>query len=83
MSGQSRATISIRASVMPRFRLDEPPQQSARLDSFGLLSNAPSLRVHLVDAPQQLPRPDADDHPGGGAEASSAEIPRLVLIVPD
>lgn len=73
-----RATVAIRASVMPRFSLREGPQPASAADQLVVASNAPSLRIRLV----------ADAGPAGleaarSGSAPAAGRPRLLLIVPD
>ena len=73
IAAQSRATITIRATVAPRFTVGFRPTQPDVGPAI-LASNAPSLRVSVVSAP----------NPGGAIERGSASLrPKLVLIVPD
>lgn len=69
---RARATISIRASVMPRFEVQG--RSGDRSDSPILLrSNAPSLRVQVVGVPR-------GDPPATDRKANAAT---MLLIVPD
>ena len=70
---QSRASISIQASVMPTFKL------SGASSAPRLSSNAPSLRYSLVVDSERPASPVATS----GSPARDADEPLLMLVVPD
>jgi len=73
MAAQSRSTITIRATVSPRFEIGTRSGQG-RFGPAVLATNAPSLRVSIVSAPS------------GRESLSAGRTPapaRMFLIVPD
>lgn len=69
MAAQSRGTIRISVSVMPRVRVEAA---GGRLSSS---SNAAGVRYTLVAAPTESG--------GEGGNSAAPRPPRLILVVPD
>jgi hypothetical protein len=72
MAAQSRSTITITATVSPRFEIGTR-QGQAEFGPAVISTNAPSLRVTIVSVPIDR------SHPAG----RSPDPARLLLIVPD
>ena len=95
MGLQSRATIAISASVMPRFRLAGEAVATGTTATGPVASNAPGLRISIVSEPVERAGPElaaggeqgSSRLPGGSGEErgarSGANEPTLMLIVPD
>jgi hypothetical protein len=80
MGNRSRATIAITASVMPQFKLIDAGRCAGGGEP-ALMSNAPGLRIHVVDEPVgsgvQVPERSRK------ATAIAGKATRLLLIVAD
>lgn len=85
LGAQARATIGIRASVLPRFMVQADPRDATR--PLAIVSNAPGLRVRLVAGQRDVvamnvPGRATARNTGRPASVDRAE-PKLFLIVPD